>query len=105
MITKKLRFVYIVMFLFMAFLLSWSIYKRNELLVQYNQGVQFYKEANYEAAMDTFEKLQGWGDFLEVSPKEYYNRAQNHLLNKNKGITKCPYCGANIQGNNLGALK
>lgn len=92
---RKTRTVYILtLALFLAPFLWIAAHDRQELIDQYNQGVQYYENEEYKEAMEVFNNLRGWGRRRDISPEDYYEMALEKLTANGADIVVCPHCGA-----------
>lgn len=83
--------------IFLVLFFGSANYIRQRLIDRYNQGVQYYENGNYEAAMEVFGGLYGWGTCVDISPEEYYDMAFDRLLEQKPSVKRCPHCGLLIE--------
>lgn len=83
--------------LFLVLFFGSASYTKQRLIERYNRGIQYYDSGDYEAAMEIFSSLFGWGTGVDISPEEYYDMASSHLFAERTDIIKCPHCGLIIE--------
>lgn len=90
---RHVAFLTVLFVLFIMMFLGSAFYARKVMTDEYDKGVQYYEDSEYEAAMEVFLKLYGWGRGMSISPEDYYNMALAKLTEQNSDVVVCPNCG------------